>query len=74
MHAQLGVFVVIQAGTAQIPVIQFKAKRAYQVKLRTGVGAQADDVAGVWRYLGMVENDIEHPAILTSLVSNIKTS
>lgn len=60
MHAQSGVFMIVEAGAAQLPVVKFEAERADQMQLRTGVGAQADHVACVRRNLGLVKNDVEH--------------
>jgi hypothetical protein len=57
------VFVVIQPGAAQVFVIECESQRANQVQLRAGIGAQADDVAGVGGYLRLVEDDVEHEEI-----------
>ncbi len=53
---------IIQPGAAQFPVLQPEAERFDQVQARTGVGAQAHDVAGVGRNLGLIEHDVKHAA------------
>ncbi|MNR67286.1 hypothetical protein D3C85_1911990 [compost metagenome] len=51
---------VIQAGAAQALIVHLEAQRFDQVQLAAGIGAQADDVAGVRRNLGLEQNDMEH--------------
>ena len=60
MHAQRGVFVIIESCAAQLSVVKFEAERANQMQLRSGVGAQTDDVAGIRRNLGLIKDDMEH--------------
>ena len=55
-----GVLVVVEAGAAQARVVEREAQRLDQVQPRAGVRAQADDVAGVGRDFGLVEDDVEH--------------
>ncbi len=55
-----GEFVVIQPGAPQAAVIQRETQRLNQVKPHTGVGAQADDIAGVGGDLRLVEDDFQH--------------
>lgn len=59
MNFDAGPFPVVQTGTAQFGVFQFKSQRTDQVQVGAGVGAQSDDVAGVGRYFRLVEDDVE---------------
>jgi hypothetical protein len=60
MHAQCRKLVVIQPGADQLFVFQRESKRPDQMQLATGVGAQADDVAGIGRDLRLVKDHMEH--------------
>ena len=60
MHLQRGVLVVVQPGALELLVLQGEAQRRDQVQPRPGVGAQADDVAGVGRNFGLEQDDVEH--------------
>lgn len=42
-------FVVIQSGTPQPAIIQGETERPYEVQARSGVGAQAYNIAGIRR-------------------------
>ena len=53
-------FVIIQPGTTQTPVIELEPEWFYEMQLRTGIGAQAYDVARIGRYFRLVEDDVEH--------------
>jgi len=66
MYAHIGVFVVIQARTAQLFVIQFKAEWTDQVQLCPSVGTQADNIAGVGRNLGLEQDYIKHGLNISS--------
>ena len=63
MYTHIGVFVIIQAGAAQLFVIQLETERADQVQLRSSVGAQANNVAGVGRNLGLIQDYIKHQVV-----------
>ena len=52
MADDAGAFVIVEAGAAQSFVGELEAERLDQMQLGTGVGAQADDVAGIRRDLG----------------------
>ena len=51
---------VIQPGPLEVLVVNDKAKRLDKVELYARARAKARHVAGVRRYLRMVENDMEH--------------
>jgi hypothetical protein len=56
-HRQL---VVVESGALEAGVVQREAERPDQVQARAGIGAKADDVAGVWGYFGLEQNHIQH--------------
>jgi len=60
MHLDARGFVIVKPGAAELAVIQGESKRAYQVQMRAGIGAQADDIAGIGRDFGLVQDDIKH--------------
>jgi hypothetical protein len=51
-------FGVVQARAAQSPILKAKSERVHEVQRRAGVGAQADDVAGIRRDLRLEQNDV----------------
>ena len=51
---------VIQPGATQAAVVPGKAQRVDEVQHRAGIGAEADDVAGVGRDLRLVKGDVLH--------------
>ena len=51
---------IVEAGALEAGVIQAEAKRLDQVEHDPRVGAQANHIAGVGRYLGLIEDDVEH--------------
>lgn len=57
---------VVQACPAHPGVIECETQRSDEVQARAGVRTQADDVSGVARYLGLIEDDVEfrHPDII----------
>jgi hypothetical protein len=58
---------IIKPGAAQLLVIQVKTQGFDQVKQAAGIGTQADNIAGIGWYFGLVENNIEHLLILSFL-------
>ena len=60
MNRDRGEFVIVQAGSQQLLVLQRKPQRFDQVQLRAGIGTESDDVAGVRRNFRLKENDVEH--------------
>ena len=59
-----GKFMVIESGSTQPFVIQLKAERLDQVEGEAGIGAEADDVAGVGGDLRLIEHHVEHLSTL----------
>ena len=59
MHLHACVFVIIQPGAFELLVFQRKAQRLHQMQYHAGIGAQADDVAGVGRDFWLVEDEIK---------------
>ena len=51
---------VIQPRATQAAVVEDKAQGLDQVQPDAGVGAQAHDIAGIGRNLGLEKDDIEH--------------
>ena len=74
VHAQCRKFMIIQPGAHELPVLQREAERLDQMQLATGVGAQADDIAGIWRDFRLIENHMEHEKLPARLVSIGKNS
>ena len=60
VHGHGREFMIIQPRAAHLGVIDGKAQRFDEVQGAAGVGAQADDVAGVGRYFGLDKDDVEH--------------
>ncbi len=56
---QACVFVVVQAGAFELLVLELEAERLDQVQLGAGVGAKADGIAGVGRYFGLEQQDMQ---------------
>lgn len=50
-------FVVIEPGALEGTVFPFEAERLHQMQFASGVGAQADDVAGIGRDFGLEEDN-----------------
>jgi hypothetical protein len=60
MAQDAGAFVIVEPGAAQGLVAELEAEGFDKVELGPGVGAEADDVAGVGRNFGLVEDDCDH--------------
>ena len=60
VHGHGREFMIIQPCAAHLGVIDGKAQRFDEVQGAAGVGAQADDVAGVGRDFGLDKDDVEH--------------
>lgn len=60
VHGHGREFMIIQPRTAHLGVVDGKAQRFDEVQGAAGVGAQADDVAGVGRDFGLDKDDMEH--------------
>jgi hypothetical protein len=61
-----GIFMVIQPGPFQPFIVHVKTERVNQMKLGTGVSAQAYDVTGVGRDFWLEQDNMEHMAMVTS--------
>ena len=65
MTLERGVFVVVEPGATQAPVVEFETEPADEVEPCPGVGAEAYNVARIRGDLGFIENEFEHrPACL----------
>jgi hypothetical protein len=51
---------VIEAGAFQAARAQRKARGQHDMQTRPGIGAEADDIAGILWNLRLKQNDIEH--------------
>jgi hypothetical protein len=60
MVADLRPLMVIQAGAAQLAVLQPETQGVNQMKLSPGIGAEADDVTGIGRNLRLEQGNMEH--------------
>ena len=54
MHGQAGEFVIVQPGAFHFARIERETERFDQVQIRTGIGAQPDDVARIGRDFRLV--------------------
>jgi hypothetical protein len=59
---------IVEPGAAQLLVVQIETQGLDKVKQAAGIGTQADDIAGIGRYFGLVENNIEHLLILSFFI------
>ena len=60
MDGDARIFVIIEAGTAQVAIVHPEAQRLDEMQVGCRVGRQPDHVAGVGRDLGVDEDDGEH--------------
>ena len=60
VHGHGREFMIIQPCAAHLGVVDGKTQRFDEVQGAAGVGAQADDVAGVGRDFGLDKDDVEH--------------
>ena len=60
VHGHGREFMIIQPRAAHLGVVDGKAHRFDEVQGAAGIGAQADDVAGVGRDFGLDKDDVEH--------------
>jgi MSHA biogenesis protein MshE len=51
---------VIQSGANQLFVLQRETERFDQMQMTAGIGAQPDDIAGIRRNLGLIQNHVKH--------------
>src|SRR5450759_1675974 len=73
MHAQARKLVIIQPGAKQLFILQREAERFDQMQLATGIGAQADDIAGVRRNLRLVQNHAKHKVPIKIPAKSLKS-
>jgi hypothetical protein len=50
---------VVEACTPHLFFIQTEPQRVNQVELAASTGTETGNVAGVWRYLGLIEDNVE---------------
>jgi len=55
-----GVLMVVETGALQLFVFQGESERLDQMQPAAGVGAEADDIAGVGRDFRLVQDNIKH--------------
>jgi hypothetical protein len=55
-----GQVMVVEAGSFQSRVGELEPQRLNQVQDGAGIGAQADDIAGIWRNLRLIQNHVKH--------------
>jgi hypothetical protein len=53
-------FRVVKSGAPETRVIELEPQRPDQVQAGAGIRAQADDVPGIRRYLGLVQDNVQH--------------
>jgi len=51
---------VIETCPSERRGIHVETERTNQMQLRADIGAQSNDVAGIWRYLRLIEDELEH--------------
>ncbi|EGQ61436.1 hypothetical protein GGI1_06632 [Acidithiobacillus sp. GGI-221] len=59
MAMHLRKFVVIQPGAAQAAVIPGEAQRLDEMQGGSGIGAKADDIAGIGGYFRLIQDDVQ---------------
>ena len=51
---------IVQSSTHQLFIIQGEPQWLHEVQRGTGIGAEADDVAGIRGNFRLIEDDMEH--------------
>ena len=59
----VGQFCIVQSRPPEPGVVKPKAQWLYQVQAGTGIGAQTDDISGVWWNFRLVENNVQHDCL-----------
>ncbi len=59
MHLHAGELVVIEPGAPHAGIVEREAERFDQMQLGAGIGAQANDVAGVGRDFRLDQDDMK---------------
>ena len=55
---------IIETRSPELLFIQVEAERLYQVQMTPCIGAQTNDIAGVWGDFGLNQNNMEHGRIV----------
>ena len=63
MNSGIGQIVIIQACAFQVTVVQGEAEWFDQMQLAAGVGAQANDIAGVGWDFRLLQNNVQHEVL-----------
>ncbi len=50
---------VVQPGTLQAGIVQLEPQGLHQMQTAAGIGAQPDDISRVWRYLWLIQYNVE---------------
>ncbi|GAB3530241.1 hypothetical protein GCM10027402_35170 [Arthrobacter monumenti] len=61
MDVQDGEIVVVEAGAAELGVVQVEPQRPDKMQLGASDGGKADGITGITGDLGGVKEDAEHP-------------
>lgn len=65
IHGEGGKFMIVQSGSHQLLIVHRESKRFYEMKPGACIGAETDDIAGVWGDLRLIEDDVEHTGYRT---------
>lgn len=60
VDAERGELVVIQACAHELLIFEGKPQRLHEVQSCAGICTETDDVTGVRRDLGLIQDDVEH--------------
>ena len=63
MAENTGIFMVVETGAAQGLVVDVETQWFNKMQFGAGIGAQADDIAGVGWNFGLVEDDGDHSGV-----------
>jgi hypothetical protein len=59
MHFNVAELMVVKARSPHLGIVQGKTKRLNKMELSPRIGAKPNDVAGVWRNLGLDKDNLE---------------
>jgi len=59
MDLHVRVLVIIQSSPPHLGVIKRKAQRLDQMQMSASIGAQTNDIAGIWRYFGFDQHHMK---------------
>jgi hypothetical protein len=60
MQSDVRIFVIIKPRPSELPIIEFESEWLYKMKIKAGVGTQADDVTRVRGNFRFEQYDIGH--------------